>query len=346
VKLLTFLVLLSVVSASGYDIARNNLSDRWKIYENDAWRPFLGESNSIHFMLLPDDKGNLRIAHHGDHSVFINNNLVFVHSGEISWSLDSLKSIYVFPITISVVSKKGVANLSTSLEYEFAVAEVRITRDSFLNAITIFSLVLLGALIVLFFTNGVVMMEYFNFVKIFAVRPTDESALVQRITAFNNIFVYAFLSVLISVNFAAMGVGQFRVDPQSSWVEIMIAILKISAIVLMIFLIKIILINISAGFFKLTEMAPNQFFNFVRLLLGCFVLTSVFQLFVFISDGELGQWHSGITAFLLIALLLYLVTTFLRLVNKGGFTVFHLFSYICISEIFPVLLLLNIVLFN
>lgn len=341
-KLFKFVFLLYAGQAAGFDLVNTDLSGRWKEYQNESWLPFSGNKKALHFNLNTTDQGTLSIASADEFYVFINNNLAGAHGKGIKWSLDSLKSIYVFPITISVFSKKGMKNLSTSLLGQESGNGIRITQNPFVNAITILAFLLVGVFIFLFFSNGPVMLEYFNFIKIFSIRSTDESALVQRITSFNNVFIYAFLSVLIALNLVATGGSQFRDYSESGWIEILINTLRLSAVILFILLLKIVLINVSAGFFGLNEAAPNQFFNFVRLLLACFVFSSIFQLLVFISGGEYEYWQSVIRAILAITLLLYLVAAFLKLMSKGGFTVFHLFSYICISEIFPAILLLNI----
>jgi hypothetical protein len=59
-------------------------------------------------------------------------------------------------------------------------------------------------------------------------------------------------------------------------------------------------------------------------------------------DIDTAFWRSSFIILISAMMGVYLVITFLRLINRGGFTVFHLFSYLCVSEIFPMLLLLKI----
>jgi hypothetical protein len=59
-------------------------------------------------------------------------------------------------------------------------------------------------------------------------------------------------------------------------------------------------------------------------------------------NADWAAWLNVLSYFLIGMSLIFVVITFLKLLARGGFTVFHLFSYLCASEIVPLIVLLNI----
>jgi hypothetical protein len=341
VKLTTLVLLFLIFAAPDHAKDHVDLSERWRNYETGIWQQHTEGSHAVHFSLEPDDEGILEIKSNQKFTLFINDNLALGVHRKIDLSLDSLKSVYVFPIDITVIANSAINSLSTRLAYNSVDVANRNLTNYFFSVTTVLSFTLLAILILLFFTHGAVMIEYFNFFKVFSIRIIDESALIQRITSFNNVFIYGFLSLLMATNLITLDVRQNFFEFSAGIENILVDVLKLTAGVMIFLLIKIILVNVSSGIFKLNESAPNQFFNFVRLLLGFFSFISLVRLLIFVFKEEFSFWLPFLIAIFFIVFVLLLLATFVKLYSKGGFTVFHLFSYICISEIFPALLLLE-----
>jgi hypothetical protein len=332
------LILLSINSLAN-DSIRVDLNSRWKILEDTA--SDFRNLNSRHLPLKRSDYGILEIQAQKPFSVFINSQLIDHDLNAVKWNLDSLKASYVFPITISIFSTQGLQYLSANLVIPNTDKENDRIGQNLTSKITLVSFLLIWVLILLFYNNGAATLEYFNFIKVFSIRNIDDGILSQRVTSFNNIFMYAFCSALVAVNLTLFS-PRLGVNYSNSAGFTLMNVFILTGGILIILLIKIFLISLVAKIFGLSEFAPGQFFNFIKLLLGCFAISSVCQILIFIAGGDRIYWGNATTIFFLLMLGLYILTTFLRLINRGGRTVFHLFSYLCISEIFPGLLLLKI----
>ena len=114
------------------------------------------------------------------------------------------------------------------------------------------------------------------------------------------------------------------------------------ALVFGVLMAKIFLLGLLAGIFKLTDFGPAQFHNYVRLLLVSFIFCSTFLLILVMFDLQFSAWFSRLSYCIVGMSIVFVGITFLKLMARGGFTVFHLFSYLCASEIIPLIILLNV----
>ena len=320
----------------GYDSIHIDLNNRWRT--SDAKSTSLSNKNVLHLNLEAGDNGLLKIKSFDSFTIFIENQLIANNIYSVSWNLDSLKSIYVFPIDISVFSKSGLNGFNSSVTHWSKFDKTIGKENKLTSTITIAAFSLIWVLISLFYTNRAVTMEYFNFIKFFSVRSIDESILSQRVTSLNNLFVYFFCSALIATNLILLGLSPISYTAEFTLVNILILTIGILAALLA----KILTIILTTRIFNQKEAAPTQLFNFVKLMLGCFIISTICLFVIFVFDLDKAYWRNGFRILISTMMGIYLVLTFMRLIRKGGFTVFHLFSYLCISEIFPGLLLLKI----
>jgi hypothetical protein len=98
--------------------------------------------------------------------------------------------------------------------------------------------------------------------------------------------------------------------------------------------------------FGTREVAGFHFLNFIRLSLVSVGLLTLVLVFYFLLHGQ----RVGVYNFLYMTLgwILtgWIVLFFLKLVNRVRHSVFHLFSYICATEIIPVLVIIKILYFR
>jgi hypothetical protein len=172
------------------------------------------------------------------------------------------------------------------------------------------------------------------------VRSAEDSALTIRITSTNNVFFYLFCSALVAVNLFVLHSGERLLS--MTFGAVMIKILQLTVLVFLVLVIKIVLINSLAALFRLTDFGPAQFYNYVRLLLISFIFCSGILIFLVMINADWEAWRDALRYFIVGMSLIFVGITFLKLLARGGFTVFHLFSYLCASEIVPFIILLNI----
>jgi hypothetical protein len=321
--------------AQGADTLRVDLRKSLLMEETGKFILHNGKSRVAHLKLENVKPGVIEITARHPFSVFVNN------------SLHSQSVLYLrLPISknelgvLSVFSSAGLSDISIK---HLSVEEADVWQqnpNTVSNALIILAGVLIVILITLARTTGNAAIEYLNFLRLFSIRGTEDSALTIRITSTNNVFFYLFCSALVAVNLFVLYSGEGLLSMTLG--AVVIKILQLMALVFLVLVIKIVLINSLAALFKLTDFGPAQFYNYVRLLLISFIFCSGMLIFLVMISADWEAWRDALRYFIVGMSLIFVGVTFLKLLARGGFTVFHLFSYLCASEIVPFIILLNI----
>lgn len=324
--------------ALGYDTLRVDLSETWMGYSEDFQKP-TGKLNSLHIK-LDKSNGSLQIEHLQPFYIFVNNRLQASSVNKIFWPLDSMTNVYSFPLFISVFSKQGLQDLSSQIVS--IVPDKNIKNRKYRGDVIIAaSIVLLILVVILLNTNSVATKDYFNILKIFSTKHGDEDSAVIRLNSANNIFLILLCASLISLNyFGYFGVVAFKESTSIGNHFIFLSVSLVS--IFSILLIKLAITLFSSRLFRLTEFASIQFYNFLRLVLFAFTLASTFLVVAFMAGMDITTLNIILRYVIVGFMGLFVLTTFVKLSTRGGFTVFHLFSYLCFSEIIPGTILLNV----
>jgi hypothetical protein len=117
---------------------------------------------------------------------------------------------------------------------------------------------------------------------------------------------------------------------------------KLSTIIFYVFLLKIMIIFLLTRLFAMRGMARFHFFNWVRLLLIVFGAAAILLFMYFISRGESPGFFVVFLSFIIITLVVWIVLAFFKLSGRSEHSMFHLFSYICATEIIPLLITVKV----
>jgi hypothetical protein len=335
------LTILTSIPTLAYDTVRFNLSNTWQVYDGENYTAFDGRANAVHLLLAHDAKGYIEIQQQHPFSVFINDRLFISHQLKVKWSVDSLRAIYFNQLRISIFSEQGTSNLSTQLITVVPDQNLKNSQGYLYNAIITASFALMVILVILFRTGSQATLEYFNVTKVFSVRNTDEGVITTRVTSANNVFFYLFCSAVVGVNLFIFS-GENSVSETPGFTNSLVEILIFSGAVSLVLVLKIVWVSVSARLFKLSEFAPGQFYNFVRLLLIGFSTSSIVLLINFMLGGDSQFIAPTLINLNIVILIAFMGVTFIKLNSRGGFTVFHLFSYLCLTEMIPFIILLKI----
>jgi len=276
-----------------------------------------------------------------------------LQEGTTSLSVDSLsRTVQGRKIALFLHASKGVQVASVMLQYHSKKGGVE--DDVFLRQSSFFRdfSILCGALLAIWFvilvrSNQRAFLDYFNFVRLFSISERDDSFLVSKLTTSFNLVIYLFTSTWVAylflvINFHAdfaWRVMQFF--PISTFAEAWLSWLFLSAILFVGLLGKLFLLISFSSLFKLTEVLGLQFLNFVRLLtLLAVVLCVVLTIYLLLGINAPTSFEA-LTYVCVALLLLWLPILGLKLLRKASYRLFHLFSYLCPAEIFPVLLLIK-----
>jgi hypothetical protein len=351
---LLFFSMFQVDPAKEFQIVED-LTARSKVFKENTLKDNQDQnSHAIHLPLdLSQQRGHyLSIESKKVFYVFINSTFVLKDSKPVKLSADSLRNKYSNSIFLSIYQKNGVDDLSIKWQALKPYDEFYNPKRpvlAFSNFILVTSLTLIIFFTALFRTNPQLTQDYLNLSKLFFLRDRDENQITLRMTSSVNLLFYLFCSLLASLafitalHFSKEGLS-FLTYPSfittsgylGQWLFLALEILG----ALMAKLIFVALIALLYGWRDITGV---QFFNFIRVLILSLTLIAIVSLFCFSFDITVNYFtllKAGCILMLMGVGLLYF-----KLQARTTFRSFHLFSYLCATEIFPLVILIKLILF-
>ncbi len=337
--------------------AKKSLSKDWRIYQNDKFEAFTNQKN-VHTVYLFIDANKfggdyLEVNSVRDFTLFVNGKLASISGHQ--FNIDSLAKIFASTSLLIGIHQK---NISTSTLETFVETPVPQTGSllepigkppTFLrDFVIVASMILLIILIILIRLNPKLASDYFSIARIFSLREADDSQIYTRIGNSTNILFYIFCSLILGFyliiifHFISPGYYVTSYIHATSFFTALAQWIGISLIILTVFFLKIMLVYLSSNLFGSKELAGIHFFNWVRLLLIVFSFMSVVLFFYFILRGHNTTVHSLLLNFIAWCLTGWIVIIFLKLRGRGSYSIFHLFSYICATEIIPLIIIITV----
>lgn len=355
--LFLFFIFHSAASQQRVFTVKENLQSNWTVYQNEKYEPYTigAETNTIYFFVDAEKYSGdyLRIASTRDFALFINGKLASLAGYD--FNLDSLsKKFGAGPMLVAVHQKNiETSNLRTTIETPVVLKTHSLLAEDkpstfFRDFVVVASMLLLIMLVVVMRLNPKLASDYFSVSRIFSIREVDDSQIYMRITSSTNILFYIFCSLILS--FYLMIIFRFLPPAYSvtsyvkaqSFISVFLQWLLISLLILAVFFVKIILVYITSILFGSKEIAGIHFFNWVRLLLNIFGSLSVILFFYFILHGQSSTFHTVLLKLIAWCLTGWIAIIFLKLRRRSGYSMFHLFSYICATEIIPLLIIITV----
>jgi hypothetical protein len=302
---------------------------------------------AIYLSLKPSQFSNeyLRISADDRFTVFVNGKLAATDQTSGVYDIDSLRKSYgasellvgIYPLevdasSVEIVSRKKVERADVQLR----------SSSGFRDFAVIAILTLLILFTVLVRLNPKLTADYFSLNKIFSIRETDDTQLYTRITSSSNILFYIFCSMMVGFSLVLIFKYTSSQKGESYFWVAMLEWIKLSLIVLFIFFLKVALVYSLSILFGIKGAGRIHFFYWIRVLVVTGSLISIGMFLYFISRGqqtsvyEIFRWTITVVLILLIALV------FLKLMRRAECSIFHLFSYICATEIIPFLITIKL----
>jgi len=356
---LILFLLLTAGTTAGQEklIVKKDLQAEWLVYTSNKYIPFRlsDESvNTIYFSLKPNtfqgDYLSIRSTEH--FSIMLNGKLLLDREKEIMLSMDSLKGIYRDPSFFfiihqenSIEGKNLVTSIcSKSMNSTNSEMEHRRRETSFRDFVITAVLVLLIFLVGVIRLNPRLSSDYFSITKLFSLRESDTDQFYYRLTS-GNILFYILTSLILA--FYLMVIGRF-VTLQLTDLEIVdytdsvFTWLKVSLIIFIVLFTKMFVIYIIASLFGVRDIAGFHFFNFTRIMLVFVGLLTLILASYHLLHGQQIRVYDFLLGTLSWILGGWIILLFLKLTNRVPYAVFHLFSYICATEIIPFLLIVKV----
>ena len=336
-----------------------DLRPEWTVYREGGYEAADPEQIStygtIYFPVDARRHGghHLEISHLERGHVFVNGQLLGAIESEASFPVDSLRQLFGDRLWVAVYAPHGLEGLTTEIVwYSETVAEVStlsLCPPTFFRDYGILaSLLLLLFVLLLFRTNPQLTLDYFSFSKVFSSSERNETQLASRITSSENLLFYLFCALFAGFLLSAIlySAGPFfqaaRPLAFTSLGASFLIWARLSAFILLLLAAKLSIVLVFSTLFNFRETVSFQFFNFLRFVLFTSVVLGLLSLVLFIFQVSSTSWYERLIGIGLLLLTVGSVMVLMKLLRKSRLSFFHLFSYLCISEFIPLVILFKI----
>ncbi len=298
--------------------------------------------------------GELNIESSSPYFLFLNGKLSGEFSGGVGFSIDSLAAKHAAGKIIACIYQEQIN--PRELRTYISKLNVR-SGDSgppYRPASDFKDFVILsGLLIIIFFLvisqlNPKLASDYFSVIKIFSPREADDAQSNARLTSSNNFQFYVGCSMLLALYLLITLYNlpdayalplKFQAD---SFGGIVWQWIKLSTFILGLFLLKIVVVFIVTRLFNMKGLARVHFFNWVRLMLIVFGGATTIAFSYYILRGQSETIFVGFLSLIVATLIGWIFIVFMKLNGKTEHSMFHLFSYICATELIPLLITIKV----
>lgn len=336
-----------------------NLRSQWHVWGGATWQPAAENTahRAIHFLVDARQWPGcyLRISQFRPFSVFINRQVLLNNTNQryAMWSIDSLAKVYGKHWQVGVITsgdgratETHIVRTAPQVAFDVQLRPGRYFLD--FSLVSFFVLVFFGLALLL--SNPKLTQDYFNVIQLFSLKERDENLVNTRVASSVNILFYVFLSawlayvLLIVFRYALPHVPLAQQFQPQSFAACMARWGLLTGLLLGLLLLKLLLLTMLAELFRLREGFTLQAFNYLRVVTFVNVALSVSALLFFTIGVRSSIAYYRLLLLLAGIILLWPALAFLKLLNRSAFRVFHLFSYLCATEIFPIVALLNVLL--
>lgn len=339
ILLLAWLV-LSPPSRSQNWLIKSDLTDSLKLYESGKWVAADEQETKSVWLLLSANR------YHGDYlfirsneplHVFAEGKLLASEKKQVQWPIDSLAALFNKTIIrVNVYCPQGIhSGLRVYVATPLPVpAEVNLNyrlgeyyHDFLLVALLITCMLLLVMLKV----NKLLVLSYLDIPALLSFRESEDHPMYNRVTNTTNILLLLLVGFIFSV--LQIQPGE-EANLSNLWYLSFTGTLTICAALAT----KGVLIFLFSSLFQIHSLKGLQYIGFVRFLLTCglvFLAIRVGWTFMFPSlslNLVMNRWLIWIIG------LTWLVLIGGKLRFQTRFSSIHLFSYLCATEIGPLLL--------
>lgn len=356
------LVLVCILYAhalSAQWVIKKDLREAWQTSDSTTYRPFQGESDptTVYFNIPVNTfrTDYLVIKSLYPLSIFLNGFIVADGVKQCKLSVDSLAKRYpTHEFFISLHSDAGITerNLQTQLASpvlhqptaagESYIKIEPVFRDFSITAV----LVLIIFLVSIIRLNPGLSADYFSIRKLVSFRESEDDHFYYRVTSstilfyvFTSLMAALFLMIVIRFTDVRFGIAGLAT---ASYARLMGTWLEVSVYVLMFLFVKVIVIYLISVLFGIREIAGYHFFNFVRILLVTLGVLSLVLLIYFVLHGQGYSFYAALYTSIPWVLGAWIILGFFKLASRVRHSAFHLFSYICATELIPFFVIIEV----
>lgn len=364
INLIFFCVLLNTIPTEviGAEDSKNDLRNEWMIYEGGEYKripsnkEFDAQVIYIKLDLQRNTNSILEITSPRMFSVFIDAQISGTAKKSRQISLDSIRQQSgASSALIAIFQKEGISSkqIHTQLLSQKDAAElheeVMPRVATYFRDFVITGVVgLLILLILVIAQNPKLASDYFSILKLFSISGSQDHIGESRTSSSSNILFQSFCSILfgflltILMTHVQDGYSLANIFRHQSYGEALWVWLLLSLIVFVVLLVKQVVIYLLAHLFGAGDLAATHYFNLIRLLFWVLGISSAFISIYLITHGERYSVFESLYISLSWFLVLWVVLIFFKLSRQVNFSMFHLFSYLCATEIVPLIITIKV----
>ena len=350
------LVILVMVLGSGQETkGLIDLKNQWTVFTDDNYKQFDAgvHAEAIHLFLRNiKQSGKLSVHSAREYFVFINGKLSGKYQQNLLLNIDSLQRVYKYrDVQLTIYQPHlNPDELTTTVRSLDKIDNLAVEKRAnyFKDFVIVAGLLIITLFVMMMRLNPKLSNDYLSIAKMFSLREGDDAQSNARLTSSSNIQFYALTSMLLSF-FLMLVFNHLPTDyslatslATHSFASAFGVWLIVSAIIFVLFTFKIIVIFSITRLFGLKGLAHIHYFNWIRLLLIIFGVASLLVFVYFISRGLSTSFFENVLISVVVVLVAWTFVVFLKLNNKSDHTMFHLFSYICATEIIPLLITIKV----
>ncbi|MFZ6664578.1 DUF4271 domain-containing protein [Peijinzhouia sedimentorum] len=293
-------------------------------------------------------------------SVWINHQLIEKAGGKVRFSTDSLRNIYGANILLSVHSSNSLSrnlsvNIASAFQQQVVVEDKNLIakereQSRFPDFIGTGFVILLLLMALLRISYPKIFREYFNPAAVFFPRVSVDTLIMSR--QFNPGTFLALLTFSFLVMFVLLVLLNWQIDLppfleffSTSSYGLLMAILGIGFIVtFLIFLGKFVFLSVCSYLYGLEQFKAIHFFDYIRISSIIYMGVLLWILFnFFVLSAPIAS--SATIAFIAIIILftVRIAIILIKLIRTANLRFSYLFSYLCTTEIIPLVVVLKLI---
>ena len=295
----------------------------------------------IQFEVHAADSGQFLLVECKEPFAVFREGMVLVSSVEkVRWSVDSIGRIYGMPLTIAVVRQKPEP---LSVQFLVPVPEDpmdpgRRVRSRYTEFAVLGGLLVVVYLFLMMASSMRNLSEYLRFMRTFSTSGREGRPADAGLTSTASLIAYAFFVLLVAYTLT------LYLDPPAvpqAFADLVLAWLKRVLIVAAFVVGKLVMVSFFSFLFRLAEAAAVQ----VTAMIRSGILLCLLLMLVMIPVGWYGAGSVETSRILtwvwLLVQSIHTFTLYMKLKGVTGARPFHLFSYLCISELIPLVFLVT-----
>ena len=227
---------------------------------------------------------------------------------------------------------------------------VRRNQDLYKNFAELVLLFLFGLVTLTIVVSGKSVFEFYDFVRGFSLRILEEKKSVVRVFSRTNLvylfvqsLIVAFVILLISIYSASEAQISYLHTYTSNYSIYLIWVL-VGLGYMALFIVRYVLVSLNTLLFNIKDVRDIHFRDFTRMsMFFSLIIAVVLSVTVIIDESVANIVVYGVVRVLILFFLLRTFILYQKILRSSSYRKLHLFSYLCVTEILPLIISLKII---